>query len=84
MTYMDKALSSRIAPLDSDADTGQDGRQATVVVVEDGISLSEPFRMICECLGIAVERMPSRDDLGPLLRNCRPMAVVAETVSVPG
>jgi hypothetical protein len=78
MTYMDKALSAHIAPLDNGANTGLDGRQPMVVVIEDGISLSEPFRMICECLGIAVERMPSRDDLGPLLRNCRPMAVVAE------
>jgi hypothetical protein len=63
MTYMDKALSSHIAPQDNVAGTEHDGREAVVVVVEDGISLSEPFRMICDCLGIAVERMPSRDDL---------------------
>jgi DNA-binding NtrC family response regulator len=49
-----------------------------VVVVEDGISLSQSFRTICECLGIAVERMPSKDDLGVVLRNRRPMAVIAE------
>jgi CheY-like chemotaxis protein len=78
MTYMDKALSSRITPQDNGIATGQDGREALVVVVEDGISLSEPLRMICECLGIAVERMPSQDDLGPVLRNSRPMAVVAD------
>jgi hypothetical protein len=30
------------------------------------------------CLGITVERIPSHDDLGPVLRNRRPMAVVAE------
>ena len=38
--------------------------------------------MICECLGIAVERMPSQDDLGAVLRNRRPMAVVAEMDAV--
>jgi hypothetical protein len=78
MTYMDKTLNSSITPHDNGRATGQDGREALVVVVEDGISLSEPLRMICECLGITVERMPSRDDLGPVLRNSRPMAVVAE------
>jgi hypothetical protein len=78
MTYMDKTTTSRITPLDNGAGIDQDGRQALVVVVEDGISLSESLRMICECLGIAVEQIPSRDDLGPLLRDRRPMAVVAE------
>jgi hypothetical protein len=78
MTYMDKALIPRITPHDNGAGTGQEGREALVVVVEDGISLFGPFRTICECLGIAVERMPSQVDLGPVLRNRRPMAVVAE------
>jgi hypothetical protein len=78
MTYMDKAFSTRTVPHDNVASTGQESREAMVVVVEDGISLSEPFRIICECLGIAVEQVPSRDDLGPVLRNRRPMAVVAE------
>jgi hypothetical protein len=78
MTYMDKALSSRITPHDNDGATGGENREPLVVVVEDGIDLSESFRLICECLGIAVERMPSRDDLGVVLRNRRPMAVIAE------
>jgi hypothetical protein len=78
MTYMDKALSTRITPHDNGAGTAEDSREALVVVVEDGTGLSDPFRTICECLGIAVERLPSRDELGPMLRNRRPMAVVAE------
>ena len=58
--------------------TDEESREPLVVVVEDGIGLSRSFRMICECLGIAVERMASQDDLGLLLRNRRPMAVIAE------
>ena len=77
MTYMEKALGSRITPHDNSADTGQQAREPLVVVVEDGTDLSESFRIICECLGIAVERMPSKDDLGAMLRDRRPMAVVA-------
>jgi hypothetical protein len=77
MTYMDKALGSRIVPRDIGAGEVREGREALVVVVEDGVSLSESFRMICECLGITVERIASQDDLGPVLRNRRPMAVVA-------
>jgi hypothetical protein len=77
MTYMDKALSSHITP-QVIGEGAQEGREALVVVVEDGIGLSEPFRMICECLGIGIERMASRDDLRPVLQSRRPMAVVAE------
>jgi DNA-binding NtrC family response regulator len=77
MTYMEKALGSRIMQHDDSVHTGQQTREPLVVVVEDGIDLSESFRAICECLGIAVERMPSKDDLGAVLRERRPMAVVA-------
>ena len=78
MTYMDKALSSRITPHHNGEATDEESREPLVVVVEDGIGLSQSFRMICECLGIAIERMPSKDDLGVVLRNRRPMAVIAE------
>jgi hypothetical protein len=78
MTYMDKGLSSRVAAQDNGAGTGQESREPLVVVIEDGIGLSGAFQMICECLNVAVERMPSRDDLAPLLHDRRPMAVVAE------
>jgi hypothetical protein len=78
MTYMDMALSSGVTAHDNGAATGQEIREPLVVVVEDGIRLSGAFRVICECLSVAVERIPSRDDLGAVLRNRRPMAVVAE------
>jgi hypothetical protein len=78
MTYMDKGLSSRVAAQDNGAGTGQESREPLVVVVEDGMRLSGAFQMICECLSVAVERIPSQDDLAPMLRARRPMAVVAE------
>ena len=77
MTYMEKALSSRITPQDNSEDSGREAREPLIVVVEDGIDLSEPFRVICECLGIEVQRMLSKDDLGCVLRDRRPMAVIA-------
>lgn len=40
MTYMDKALGSRIVPRDIGAGEVREGREALVVVVEDGVSLS--------------------------------------------
>jgi PleD family two-component response regulator len=82
MTYMDKALSSHLTAHDNGTTTGQVSREPLVLVVEDGVSLSEAFRMICECLGIAVERLPSTDDLTVALRNRRPMLVVAEMDAV--
>jgi CheY-like chemotaxis protein len=58
---------------------GQNGaRSASVLIIDDGELLFEAFRNICECLGVSVQRMPSRDDLGAALRTRRPMAVVAE------
>ena len=47
-------------------------------MVEDDFGLSNAFRSVCECLEVGVERMPTRSDLGSLLRQRRPMAVVAE------
>ena len=53
-------------------------RLASVLIIDDGELLFEAFHNICECLGVSVQRMPSRDDLGAALRTRRPMAVVAE------
>ena len=77
MTYMDRALHGR------DQESGGEGsgssvREALVLVIEDDAALSSAVRGICECLNVAVERMPTSDDLGSLLRHRRPMAVVAK------
>ena len=40
--------------------------------------MSSAFRSVCDCLNVTVERMPTHDDLASLLRQRRPMAVVAE------
>ena len=46
-------------------------------MIEDDFGLLGAFRDVCECLSVAVERMPTEDDLGSVLRRRRPMAVVA-------
>src|SRR4051794_26646833 len=76
MTYMDKTLGSRVTAHDGNIE--QVSRTPLVLVVEDDPRISEAFRVICECLGVAIERMPSQHDLVAVLRNRRPMAVVAE------
>lgn len=71
------------ANIDGAMNEGQDGaRLASVLIIDDGEHLFEVFHNICECLGISVQHMPSRDDLGAVLRTCRPMAVVAEVDAV--
>jgi hypothetical protein len=82
MTYMDKALSTHVAPQDNGSTTDQESREPLVLVVEDGIRLSEAFRVICECLEIAIERIASKDDLTVALQNRRPMLIVAEMDAV--
>ena len=65
--------------IDGTINEGQDSaRLASVLIIDDGEVLFEAFHNICECLGVSVQRMPSRDDLGAALRTRRPMAVVAE------
>jgi hypothetical protein len=75
MTYIDTTLTARTALQGESAETR---RKPLIVVVEDGMGLSESFRPICDCLGVVVESLPSKDDLGPVLRNRNPMAVIAE------
>ncbi len=78
MTYMDKTFGARGAARDEDSGTDQPSRAALVVLVEDDFALSGAFRTICECLDVAVERLPTHGDLASVLRQRRPMAVVAE------
>jgi hypothetical protein len=44
-------------------------RLASVLIIDDGELLFEAFHNICDCLGISVQRIPSRDDLGAALRR---------------
>jgi CheY-like chemotaxis protein len=72
---MDKVSGMRVTEPDSLA--GQVTREALILVIEDDFDLSDAFRCVCECLEVAVERIPSRDDLAAALHRHRPMAVVA-------
>jgi hypothetical protein len=78
MTYMDRNLATRIAPQDQGSGRAQMTREALVLLVEDDFELSNAFTSVCECLNVAVERVPTQGDLAPLLRQRRPMAIVAE------
>jgi hypothetical protein len=78
MTYMDKAFGVRVAAQDNGAGTADQAREALILVIEDNFDLSSAFRTVCDCLNVAVERIPSQDDVGPALRHRRPMAVIAE------
>jgi hypothetical protein len=53
-------------------------RRPLLVVVEDEPHLSEAFRSICECLNVAVDRVPLLDDLNVVLHARRPMAVATD------
>lgn len=75
MTYMDKASGIHVTAPDRSA--GQVTREALILVIEDDFDLSDAFRGICECLEVAVERIPTRDDLAAALQRHRPMAVLA-------
>ena len=77
MTYMDQAIEVLAATQAGGTESGQASRKPTVLVVEDDEEYSTAFRAICDCLDVAVERMPSHDDLRRSLAEHRPMAVVA-------
>jgi CheY-like chemotaxis protein len=81
MTYMDRLLSAGAVAQDTDGG-GEPSREALVLVVEDEPALTSTLRAICDCLNVAVERMPSGDDLAAMLRQRRPMAVIAEMDAV--
>jgi len=52
-------------------------REPIIVVVEDDGCLSETIRDICDFLEVTVRPLASREDLRPVLAECRPMAVLA-------
>ncbi|MBV9783253.1 MAG: hypothetical protein JO264_05485 [Acidisphaera sp.] len=77
MTYMDRLRDVCAAAPDSRTGLGHPSREALVVVVEDDEEFSSAFRAVCDCLDVAVERIPTQDNLGKVLNQLRPMAVVA-------
>jgi len=52
-------------------------REATVVVVEDQSQWSHAIEELCAFLGVRLARVLGEDDLAPVLRDRRPMAVLA-------
>ena len=77
MTYMDQSIGVFAAAPDGEASSSQPSREPVVLVVEDDEGFSTALRAVCDCLNVVVERMPSDHDLGALLTEHRPMAVVA-------
>jgi response regulator RpfG family c-di-GMP phosphodiesterase len=78
MTYMEQSIEVLAAAAqDGGAPSSQASREPVVVVVEDDEEYSTALRAVCDCLDVVVERMPSHDDLGALLTERRPMAVIA-------
>ncbi|HEX3399894.1 MAG TPA: hypothetical protein VHT74_06180 [Acetobacteraceae bacterium] len=81
MTYIDKTF-SRTTLANGIAAAGGEAREPLVLVIEDGVRLYDAFHDVCDCLNVPVERMSSRGDLSAVLRDRRPMAVVAEMDAV--
>ncbi len=52
--------------------------QGMVMIVGDDLAWGQNLDLICDFFGIAVEHVPSHLDVGFLLREFRPMAVIAE------
>ncbi len=77
MTYMDQSIEVLAATQDGGAECAHASRAPIVLVVEDDEEYSSALRAVCDCLDVVVERMPSHGDLGSLLGERRPMAVVA-------
>jgi len=77
MTYMDQSIEVLAAAQEGEAPSSYGTREPIVLVVEDDEEFSSALRAVCDCLDVVVERMPSHSDLGSLLTERRPMAVVA-------
>jgi CheY-like chemotaxis protein len=77
MTYIDRLRDVCAAAPDDGAGMDHTSREPLVLVVEDDEEFSTAFRSVCDCLDVAVERIPSQDDLAVILSERRPMAVVA-------
>lgn len=52
-------------------------REATVVIVEDGLRWSRAIEELCAFLDVRLALVSSEENLAPVLRDRRPMAVLA-------
>ena len=70
-----------IAPRPMTVNTDTNGRtspQGLVMIVGDDLSWGPGLDAICDFFGLVVEHVPSELDVAFLLREFRPMAVIAE------
>jgi DNA-binding NtrC family response regulator len=78
MTHLNALIFPDIlAPVDS-ATLAAARCQAVVLVVSDNPEVASVLDNICDFLGFGVELLTTHEDLAPILRRYRPMAVVAE------
>jgi hypothetical protein len=52
--------------------------QGLILIVGDDLSWGDALDTVCDFFDLAVEHVPSEVDVGVLLREFRPMAVIAE------
>jgi hypothetical protein len=75
MTYMQRLI--EIGPADCARNIEPIRRHPLLLIVEDGNGIAAALQPICDFLDVAVERIPSENDLAGALRDYRPMGVVA-------
>jgi hypothetical protein len=75
MTYMQRLI--EIGPADGARNIEPIQRHPLLLIVEDGNGIAAALQPICDFLDVAVERIPSENDLAGALRDYRPMGVVA-------
>jgi hypothetical protein len=76
MTYMQRLI--EIGPADGTRNIEPIQRHPLLLIVEDGNGIAAALQPICDFLDVAVERIPSENDLAGALRDYRPMGVVAD------
>lgn len=74
---MNVAVAPRPVTLNTDATAGT-APQGLVMIVGDDLSWGPGLDAICDFFGLVVEHVPSELDVAFLLREFRPMAVIAE------
>jgi hypothetical protein len=78
MTYLGTTARHQAPIIECESVENPQRRRPLVLIIEDGDELFAAFGNVCDCLDVAVQRVPSSDDLGAVLRRERPMAVIAE------